>query len=152
MLIYWGMYVVAWLKCVSCIVDIQINIPFHFCTDMDYFNSEKNVFRLTLKLIYVLMWFYVTSFQILVICVSEWVIVCCLKANEQLFSNIMPRTSCIRWDDDICTRSTFLVRFYSASSLKQCPWIDLLTRTLSWFWANQSLLLLLSAACLTEKQ
>jgi hypothetical protein len=45
--------------------------------------------------------------------------------------------------------------FYSASSLKQqCPWIDmsLHSDTLFWFWANQSLLFLMNAACFAEKK
>jgi hypothetical protein len=54
-----------------------------------------------------------------------------------------------------CTMQTHLVDFYSASSLRQqsmdrhmLPHSD----TLSWFRANQSLLFLLNAACLVEKQ
>jgi hypothetical protein len=34
---------------------------------------------------------------------------CCLTPNKQFVSNIMARTSCMRWDDDL----------FSASSLKQ---------------------------------
>jgi hypothetical protein len=59
------------------------------------------------------------------------------------------------WWDLICTRPRrLIVFFFSASSLNQqsadrhvAP-----RSTLSWFQANQSLLFLLNAACLAEKQ
>jgi len=53
---------------------------------------------------------------------SEWVSDCCLTPNEQFFSYIMERTSCMRGN------------------------------TLRWFWASLSLLLLLNVTCLAEKQ
>ena len=58
----------------------------------------------------------------------------------------------IQWDDDevcfVLDQHTEL-DFYSASSLKQQ---SLHLNTLFWFQANQSLLFLLNAVCLAEKQ
>jgi hypothetical protein len=60
-----------------------------------------------------------------------------------------------QWDDDE-VRFVFdqhaELDFYSASSLKQQSTVSLHSDTLSWFWANQSLLFLLNSACLAEKQ
>ena len=60
-----------------------------------------------------------------------------------------------QWDDDE-VRFVFdqhaELNFYSASSLKQQSTVSLHSDTLSWFWANQSLLFLLNSACLAEKQ
>jgi hypothetical protein len=69
--------------------------------------------------------------------VSEWVIVV-----ERLFSNV----SAISWREQ--------VNFYSASSLKQQSAVEmsLHSDTVLWLRANQSLFLLLNAACLEEKQ
>jgi hypothetical protein len=62
-----------------------------------------------------------------------------------------------QWDDDdvsfvLDQHAEF--DFYSASSLKQKSAVDMSLHldTLFWFWANQSLLFLLNAACLAEKQ
>ena len=54
-----------------------------------------------------------------------------------------------------CTRPTRWGECHSASSLKQqctCVEMSLHVDTLSWFRVNQSLLLVLKAACLPEKQ
>ena len=52
------------------------------------------------------------------------------------------------WDDDVCfvLDQRFELDFYSASSLKQQPWVDMQLR------ANQFLPLLISAVCLSEQQ
>ena len=77
---------------------------------------------------------------------------CCLMSNDQFFSYIMARPCYILmrlWSCLLCIRPTCWVGFDSACSLKQ----QLLhSHTLFWFWANQSFLLLLSVACLVEKQ
>ena len=62
-----------------------------------------------------------------------------------------------QWDDDeVCfvLDQHAELDFYSASSLKQQSAVDMLlhSNTLFWFWANQSLLLLLNAARLAEKE
>jgi hypothetical protein len=76
---------------------------------------------------------------------------------QQFFNYIMARTSYFQWDVDevhFVLDQYAELDFYSASSLKQqsagrhvAP-----LGTLFWFLANQSLLFLLSAACLAEKQ
>jgi len=77
-------------------------------------------------------------------------------ATHHLFSYIMARTS-FWWDDDDDVRLVLVqhdeLDLYCASSLKQstgrhCASPD----TLFWFRANQSLLSLISAAYLAEKQ
>ena len=54
------------------------------------------------------------------------------------------------WRCLICTRPEHLIAFYSARWGRHV--IPLRHLILSWFWANQSLLLLLNAACLVEKK
>jgi hypothetical protein len=59
------------------------------------------------------------------------------------------------WWGPICTRPTRLVGFFIVlAHWNNSPSIDMSLHwvTLFWFWANQSLLLLLNAACLAEKQ
>ena len=84
---------------------------------------------------------------------NEWVSDC-LMPTQQFFSCIMARTSYFQWDADevhfVLDQHTKL-DFYSASSFKQQS-VDRLSDTLSWFLANLSLLFLLYAACLEEKQ
>jgi hypothetical protein len=60
-----------------------------------------------------------------------------------------------QWDDDevrFVLDKHAEVDFYSASSLKQQSWVDMLLHsdTLFWFRANQYLLFLLNAACLAR--
>ena len=53
---------------------------------------------------------------------SEWLSDCCLMPNEHIFSNIMTRTNYISmrwWRCTLCPRSTNIVRFFSANSLRQ---------------------------------
>jgi hypothetical protein len=73
---------------------------------------------------------------------------------SQFFSYIMARTSSFQCDDEVrfVLDQHAGVDFYSASSLKQSPWIDmsLHSGTLFWFRVNQSLLFLLNAVCLAE--
>ena len=62
-----------------------------------------------------------------------------------------------QWDDDevhFVLDQHAELDFYSASSLKNSPRVDMSfhSDTLFWFRSNQSLLLLLNAACLAEKQ
>ena len=87
------------------------------------------------------------------IIMSEWLL---LNVSGQYFSYIVARTSYIFmrwWWCQLCTRSVLLVRMYSCSSLKQQSMTCCYSRThYSWFQANPSLLLLLNAACLMEKQ
>jgi hypothetical protein len=88
------------------------------------------------------------------IIMSEWLL---LNVSGQYFSYIVARTSYIFmrwwWWCQLCTRSVLLVRMYSCSSLKQQSMTCCCSLThYSWFQANQSLLLLLNAACLVEKQ
>jgi hypothetical protein len=83
---------------------------------------------------------------------SEWVSDCCLMPIQQFFSHIMASRSyfSMRWSwwSSFCW--IFIVLAHWNNSLR----IDmsLHSDTLFWFWANQSLLLLLNAACLAEKQ
>jgi hypothetical protein len=60
-----------------------------------------------------------------------------------------------RWDDDDARFVLYQhvqFDFYRASSLKQVDTCCSTFNTLSWFWVNQSLLLLLNAACSEDKQ
>ena len=81
---------------------------------------------------------------------------CCWTSVGNISAYIVARTSYISmrwWWCQLCTRSVLLVRMYSCSSLKQQSMTCCCSRThYSWFKANQSLLLLLNAACLVEKQ
>ena len=70
-----------------------------------------------------------------------WLSECCFTSNEQFFSYIMARpTGC--W--------IFVVLAHWNNS--QGVDMSLHSNTLSWIRANQSLLFLLNAACLAEKQ
>ena len=75
---------------------------------------------------------------------SEWLL---FNSNEQFFSYITARTSYFQWNDDIC----FVL---DLAHWNNRPKVDmsLHSHTLFWFQDNQSLLLLLNAACLAEKQ
>jgi len=68
----------------------------------------------------------------------------------------MSNFSAISCDDDVVCfvlEQHAQLDFYSASSLKQLSMGRHVTpHTLSWFWANQSLLLLINTAFLEEKQ
>ena len=73
---------------------------------------------------------------------------------EMCFSYFMARTNYYPWDDNdvrFVLNQHAKSDFYSASSVKSL-WVDMLGHLNTWFWANQSLLLLLNAACLAEKQ
>ena len=91
-------------------------------------------------------------------CKKEWVSNCCLTANDNFFSYIIARTKYRQWNyDDVLFLPNKHVELdlYRASSLKQqSDGRDMLFHldTLFWFRVNQSLLLLLNAACLLEKQ
>ena len=79
----------------------------------------------------------------------------CLTPNELLFSNIMEGTSymLMRWWQWclLCTRSTCCV---GLAHWNNSLWIDMSLHLdiLFWFWASQSLFLLLGAACSVEKE
>jgi hypothetical protein len=82
---------------------------------------------------------------------------CCLTPIHQFFSYIMVRTSLFstRWWCPFCSRPTRWVGFFIVlAHWNNSPWVDmsLHSDTLVWFRANQSLLFLLNAACLAEKQ
>jgi hypothetical protein len=87
-----------------------------------------------------------------VVSLFKWKNNCYLMPTQQFFSYI--KLFSMRWWGPFCTRPTHLIVFHSASLLKQqsadrhVPHSD----TLFWFRANQSLLLLLNAVCLAEKQ
>jgi hypothetical protein len=90
--------------------------------------------------------------------VSEWVSDCCLTPIHQ-FSAISWREQVnFQWHDDeihFVLDQHAELNFHSASSLKrQLAGLDmsLHSDTLFWFRANQSLLFLLSVACLAEKK
>jgi len=77
----------------------------------------------------------------------------CLMPNEQYFSYIMARASCIRLDDD---NIHFLLDQYAQldfivlSQINNSPLVDMSfhSGTLFWFRAKHSLFLLLSSLCL----
>jgi hypothetical protein len=80
-----------------------------------------------------------------------------LQPNKQFFRYIMTRTSYISmtlWICLLCTKLTLSWTFIVLAHWNNSPHIDvsLHSDTLSWFKANQSLLFLLNAACLAEKQ
>jgi hypothetical protein len=90
---------------------------------------------------------------------SEWVSdCCCLTSTKQFFSYIMARTSSFSmrwWWGLLCTRPTpfhwiFIMQTHWNNSL----WVDMSPHsvTLSWYRANHSLLFLLNAMYLAEKQ
>ena len=99
---------------------------------------------------------FVTAWNIMNRCVNEWVIV--VKPQFSNFSAISWREQVnFQWDDDevrFVLDQHAELDFYSSSSLKQQSAGDmsLHSDTLFWFRANQSLLFLLNAACLAEKQ
>ena len=78
-------------------------------------------------------------------------------STQQFFSYIMARTSCFCWNDDdvrfVLEQQVSWI-FIVLDHWNNSPWVDmsLYSDLLFWFWANQSLLLLLNAACLAEKQ
>jgi len=77
-----------------------------------------------------------------------WVSDCCLMPSENFFNSIMAGTSYFLmrwWWCLLCTRPTCLVGFLWCQ-LTETQSIQL--HTLSWFWTNQSLLLILNALCL----
>jgi hypothetical protein len=80
---------------------------------------------------------------------------CCSMTNWQFSAEFMTRKSYIWWDDDVCfvldqllTRP--LVRFYSSSSQSVHRHVTPFQThySLFWFKANQSLFLIINAACL----
>ena len=85
--------------------------------------------------------------------VSEWVSDCCLTPTQQQFQQVN-----FQWDDDevrfVLDQNPelefFIVLAHWNNSLQ--IYMSLYSNTLSWFWVNQSLLFLLNAACLAEKQ
>jgi hypothetical protein len=86
---------------------------------------------------------------------SEWLL---FNAKSAMFSAIWWREQVnFQWEDDeVCfvleqhAYLNVMVLYYWSNRLR----IDMLPHsdTLSWIWANQSLLFLLNTACLTEKQ
>ena len=80
------------------------------------------------------------------------------SANSAIFQLYHGENNLIfnEMDDEVCfvLDQHDELDFSSASSLKQQLRIDLSLHldTLFWFWANQSLLFLLNAVCLDEKQ
>ena len=83
---------------------------------------------------------------------SDWLSDCCLMPNQKLLNYIMVRTSYIStrwWWCLFCTRLKHIILIFIV-----LPWVNmsLHSDTLSWFWVTQSLLLLLNAAYLAEKQ
>ena len=83
----------------------------------------------------------------------EWAIDCCLMPIERYFNYIITCTSYSRWDDDD-VRFVLLDFFIVLVHWNNSRTVEMLLHwnTLSRFRANQSLLLLLNAACLAEKQ
>jgi hypothetical protein len=85
----------------------------------------------------------------------EWLSDCCLIPTRQFFSYIIGRTSKFSmrwWWGPLCTRPTCLVRFFIVlAHWNNSSRIDMSLhwKTLSWFRANQSLLILLNVACNT---
>jgi hypothetical protein len=82
---------------------------------------------------------------------------CCLTPIQQFIRYIMAETSYFSmrwWWDPLCSRSTRWVFFIVLAYWNNSPQIDmsLHSDSLFWLWANQSLILLLNAACLTKKQ
>jgi hypothetical protein len=81
-----------------------------------------------------------------------------LTPSQQFISYIMVRKGyiSIRWWCLLCTRPTLSWIFIVLANWKNSLQVDMLlhmyTDTLFWFRNNQSLLLLLSAACYAEKQ
>jgi len=89
--------------------------------------------------------------------VNAWVSDCGLMPSEKFFSYIMARTSYIQWEDnDACfvlnqhTGLYFVMLAHWNNSLRVD--MSLHSDTLSWFRAKRSLLFLLNALCLVEKQ
>ena len=89
---------------------------------------------------------------------SEWVIVCCLTSNEQFVSYIMARTIYIQFNEMMMSALYYtnthdwiliVLVHWNNSSLVD---MSLHSDTLTWFWANQYLLLFVKAVCLAEKQ
>jgi hypothetical protein len=82
------------------------------------------------------------------LCMSEWLL---LNANSAIFSAISWQEQVnFQWDDDevrFVLDQHAKLDFYIASSLKQQS-----ADTLFWFPADQTLLILLNAACLAEMQ
>ena len=78
---------------------------------------------------------------------GEWLLI-----DEQYLNYIIAWTNYIWWDNNDV--GCDWLDFFSASSLKQCPRLDmsLHSDTLSWFRVNPSLPFLLNAACLAEKK
>jgi hypothetical protein len=72
---------------------------------------------------------------------------CCLMPNEQYFSYIMVITSLYKTNT-----LNWIVRSLACRNKSTRVEFPLHSNTLSWFRYNQSLLLLLKPACLTEKQ
>ena len=86
----------------------------------------------------------------------KWVSDCCLTPEEQFVSLIMVRTSYIsmRWWCLLCTRPTCLVGFLIVlAHWNNSPGVDMVLHydTLFWFWANQSLPLLLNVVSQAER-
>ena len=87
----------------------------------------------------------------------EWGSYCCWTSTQQFFSYIMARTSCFCWNDDdvrfVLEQQVSWI-FIVLDHWNSSPWVDMSLHSdiLFWFWANQSLLLLLNAAYLVEKQ
>jgi hypothetical protein len=90
--------------------------------------------------------------------IYEWVSDCCSTPIQLFFSYIMARTGWLsmRWWWILpCSRPTRWVEFFIVlAHWNNSPWVDMSfhSDTLLWFRANQSLLFLLNAACLAEKQ
>ena len=86
--------------------------------------------------------------------VSEWLLFNAKMSNVS--TNILARTSFIRWDDNdihFVKDQHAKLDYYSASSLKQqSVGRHVASDTWSWLRANQSWLLLLNVVCLVEKQ
>ena len=90
--------------------------------------------------------------------VREWVSDCSLTPIQQCSPILCREQVNIQWDDDkvrFCNRPTRWVGFFIVlAHWNNSPRVDmsLHSNTLFWFRANQSLLFLLNAACLAEKQ
>ena len=88
----------------------------------------------------------------------DWLIECCLISSSKNFMHIHDKSILMDDDDDewtlLCTilqaETDFNMLAHKSNSSQED--VPLYPITLFWLWVNQSLLLLLNAACLAEKQ
>jgi hypothetical protein len=86
---------------------------------------------------------------------SEWLLFNANSGILQLYISWREQCSMRWWWDPLCTRQTTLnLIFIVLAHWNNSPRIEISPHsdTLSWFRANQSLIFLLNATCLSEKQ